>query len=114
MNSTHTAARNAGVNTIPGLLWVAQLTVAVVAVILVRFRAISIPHCGERCDFALLSTVGDVFLWVCVGLVVASGVLTFAFRGRRWARAIPAAGLLATMIAWLIANRISDAALLFS
>jgi hypothetical protein len=95
-------------------LWVLHIIISIVASALVFFRRISIPHCGQQCDFQTLDVSGNLFFWFCVVLVTLTGVLVFTLRRWRWVWTAPVGGIVLTLAGWAIANRISDVALQFS
>lgn len=102
--------------TIPGrtiitILWATQFVVALGAVLLVYSKRLSIPHCDSRCDFVLLTGVGDLFAWAALVLFVGVGVLLLARpSGKQWW--LPAGGILLTIFGAFIASYFSDIALL--
>ena len=88
-----------------------QALVGAVASFFVLFRRISIPHCGTRCDFALLDTTGNLFVLLVVLLLIASALIVMLSRRRVWW--VPLVGIAITLVAAFFANRVSDIALLF-
>ena len=92
------------------MLWLAQIVVAGVASALVWFREISIPHCSQSCDFELLSQTSVVFGVIAVGLVVVAGAGLVLVRSFSWSWAIPAVGIVVTLVGAIIANHLSDVA----
>lgn len=102
-------------NIVAWSLFATLVVVAFVASALVLLRELSIPHCGERCDFVLLAWTGYAYVAWCFIVAVASLVLLVTLQHRiRSSWAIPAAGIALVLTGAVIANRLSDVALLFA
>lgn len=95
------------------ILWVVQAVVASVASALVWFRAISIPHCAQDCDFELLSRTSVVFAVIALGLVVAAAAGLLLARKKRWSWVFPAGAIALILGAAMVAHHLSDVALRF-
>jgi len=101
-------------NVVAWALFATLVIVAFIASALVLLRELSIPHCGERCDFVLLAWAGYAYVAWCVIIVVASLVLLVTLQHRiRSAWTFPAAGIALVVTGAVVANRLSDVALLF-
>lgn len=73
----------------------------------------SVPHCGNACDFDLLESVGPTYFWVCAAIVLLTGVLSFTLRRQRWAWFIPVGGIILILAGYCVAEHVSRQALLF-
>jgi hypothetical protein len=111
MTMTRTEARHSGLPV--ALLMAALILVAAVSAFFVWFRAISIPHCGQRCDFTTLHWTPIVFAMFAAIVVIAAMVLSWAFSSRRRVWWIPVGGIVVTLAGAQIAHVVSDRALLF-
>lgn len=82
-----------------GLL-IAQALVAVIMYYGIVMQSMSVAGCGDSCDYALLATSYNLFLWVAVASFLASlvGVVVLSSRGKEswWA---PMVGLSLTALA---------------
>lgn len=100
-------------------VWIGQVFIAVVASVFVLFRRISIPHCELRCDFELLRSAGDIYVLYVGALIVAVGLTLLLVRGlsratsKRWDWVLPSIGIALTVLGAVIANHVSDVAMLF-
>lgn len=89
------------------------ILVAAVSAFFVWFRAISIPHCGQRCDFTTLYWTPVIFAIFAAIVIIAAMILSWAFSSRRYVWWIPVGGIVVTLAGAQIAQVVSDRALLF-
>ncbi|WP_337005948.1 hypothetical protein [Microbacterium sp. LB12] len=94
-------------------LWALQLIVGVVAIGWVTFLAISIPHCGQNCEWELLSaSIYGFMIFVALTLVASMAVMIRLRRsGKVWIA--PVAGIALILVACPIASAIAYKAMLF-
>lgn len=94
-------------------LWILQLALGVGASFFVWFRAISIPRCDQACDFALLQGTSTTFALGCAVVIAGTGLWQLAMKDRSWSWWIPLGGSALILIGALVANLLSNRALLF-
>lgn len=111
MTTTRNEARRSGLAV--ALLIAALILVAGLSAFFVWFRAISIPHCGQRCDFTTLYWTPLAFAIFAAVVIVATMTLSWVFSSRRRVWWVPLAGIVATLVGAQIAQIVSDRALLF-
>lgn len=111
MTTTRAAARHSGLAVVVliGIL----ILLALISAFAVWFRAMSIPHCGQRCDFTTLYWTPIVFVIFAAVVIIAVMVLSWVFSSRRRAWWIPLGGIVVTLAAAQVAQVVSDRALLF-
>lgn len=80
---------------------------------LVLFRGISTPHCSERCDYTLLTTITNTYLIFVAVLLIVTGVILYRRLGRRawW---VPVLSIVLVLLGALVANLFADQALLLA
>lgn len=95
------------------VLLAAQFVVAAVAIAAVYFRRVEIPHCDLACDFQMLEVTSTAFTALAVGTFIIVAIVQLVIPGppRWW---LPGIGIVVTVIGSLIANRMSDIALLMT
>lgn len=111
MTTTRIKARHSGLAV--AALIAGLILVATVSAFFVWFRAISIPHCGQRCDFTTLYWTPVVFAIFAAIVIIAAMILSWAFSSRRHVWWIPVGGIVVTLAGAQIAHVVSDRALLF-
>lgn len=94
-------------------LWIGQVTVAAAATLYVYFLRISIPHCGDSCDFDRIQMASEVYFWFAAGLAVTCGVLAFLVRRLPLAAVVPGVGIALTVVGALVATAITREAMHF-
>ena len=84
-----------------------------VAIGWVTFLAISIPHCGQNCEWDLLNaSIYGFMVFVALTLVVSMGVMIRLRRsGKAWIA--PVAGIVLILVACPISSAIAYKAMLF-
>ncbi|WP_226533131.1 hypothetical protein [Microbacterium paraoxydans] len=93
------------------VLWGLQFAVAGALIAFVYFKRIYIPQCDLQCNFVLLDATGNIFAIFAVLLFVAVGVLQLTLPGpSRWW--LPAGGITLTVVGAIVANYVSENALL--
>jgi len=93
------------------LLWVLELAVATAAWGTVWLRQLGVPGCGQTCDGTLLYAAIGVFFWVCVVIVVSSGVISLLFARRRSMSFVPVTGIVLIVIAAFVSHVLCSQAL---
>lgn len=111
MTTTRKDARSRG--RAVALLMGALILVAGLSAFFVWFRAISIPHCGQRCDFTTLYWTPLAFAMFAVIIIATTMALSWVFSSRRRVWWIPLGAIVATLVGAQIAQIVSDRALLF-
>lgn len=111
MTATRPEVRHSGLAV--AVLVAGLFLVAGVSAFFVWFRAMSIPHCGQRCDFTTLYWTPIFFAIFAAVVIIATIALSWAFSSRRGVWWIPLGGIAVTLVGAQIAHIMSDRALLF-
>ena len=92
-------------------LWGAQAITALVACLYVYLLRISIPHCGDQCDFSGIQRTCEFYVWSTVAVVLLSGALLVLARRARFSWLIPSAGIVLVVVGAVVATHITNLAM---